>query len=116
MTFIHRPDEPDKITIDFGGRRHKETRWTKYRRQKLIDLGFSDWEILALKYNKLTNPRVKWLLRDIKREVKDLQTFYNLSSYTAAAQYRRDNFEDLVDSGEIEEADPYRRMGYDDEY
>lgn len=107
-------DNPNIIHIDFGGRRHMENRWTRYRAAKLEEIGFSEWETMALKYNKMTNPRVAQLYKDVKAEVKRIQEEHELPSYEAAAKYRREHFAALVDSGEIEEYDPYIRMGYYD--
>jgi len=74
--------------------------------------GLSEYEISELKYNRLSNPRVRWLLRDIRREISRIQEDYGLPSWWDAAQYRRENYAMLVDSGDIEEADIYARMGY----
>ena len=100
-----------KFHISFKPRSY-EDRWTRYREKKLFDLGLSPWEIMALKYNKLTNPRIRTFLRDIRAEVKQLQEDHGLPSYEAAMKYRRENWEHLIDVGEIEEYDPYIRMGY----
>lgn len=102
------------FTINFKGRGY-ENRWTRYREPKLRAVGLSDYEVMALKYNRLTNPRVKWYLRDIKAEVKRIQQAYGLPDYASAADFRRDNYANLVDNGDIYEWDPYVRMGYLDE-
>ncbi len=89
-----------------------ENRWTRYRAAKLSEMGLSKWEIMALKYNKMTNPRVALFLKDIRAEVDKIRVERGLSSHSVAAEFRRDNWEWLVDMGEIEEYDPYIRMGY----
>ena len=102
---------PDHFRVDFRGRQ-MENRWTRYRAAKLEEMGFSIWEIKALKYNRLTNPNIAQFLKEIRAEVEDIQRAHDLPSYQAAAKYRRDNWVALLDSGEIEEYDPYHRMGY----
>lgn len=104
--------ERDKFTVNFGGRRQMENRWTRYRAAKLADLGFSDWEIMALKYNRLTNPNVSLLLKDVKAEVEEIRRTHDLPSFASAARFRREHWVALLDSGEVEEYDPYIRMGY----
>jgi len=110
----YEPGEIKSWRVDFGGRKKKEDRWTKHRAAVLEGLGFSFWEILVLKYNRFSNPRVKQLIEDIKVEVREIQDKYELPSEAAAAKFRRDHFVELVDEGDIEEADPYYRMGYED--
>lgn len=95
-------------------RRTYEDRWTRYRVKVLTALGLSDDEISALKYNRLTNVRVAWFMKDIRREVNAIQTKYELGSYEDAAEYRRVHYEDLIDTHDIEDWDPYYRMGYVD--
>lgn len=100
--------------INFRGRDY-ENRWTRYREPKLRAIGLSDYEIMAIKYNRLSNPRIKWFLRDIRREVRRIAKAFELRSYEEAAEYRRTNYASLVDSGDIYEWDPYIRMGYFEE-
>lgn len=102
---------PDHFTIKLRSRTF-ENRWTRYRTKVLETIGLSDDEISELKYNRLTNLRVAWFLKEIKAEVVRIQTKYNLTDYAAAANYRRDHYEDLLDAHDIEDWDPYRRMGY----
>lgn len=109
--------EYEQIThwkVDFSGRKRKEDRWTRYRASKLEEMGFSFWEVLVLKYNRFSNPRVQQLIKDVRDEVLTIQYKYDLPSLAAAARFRREHFVDLVDEGDIDEADPYWRMGYED--
>jgi hypothetical protein len=106
-------ENPDKFKINFH-RRTYEDRWTRYRAKVLTALGLSDWEINELKYNRLTNRRVAWFLKDIQREVEAIRGKFELGSYEAAALYRREHYEDLIDTHDIEDWDPYWRMGYVD--
>jgi hypothetical protein len=98
--------------VDFGGSHRKETRWTRYREVELYKRGLSPWEIMALKFNRFGNPRVRDFLKDIEDEIKRIQSDYGLPSFYDAVQFRRENWEQLVDEGEIEESDPYIRMNY----
>lgn len=108
--------EPEEITswkVDFRGKKRKEDRWTRHRAAVLEEIGFSFWEILVLKYNRFSNPRVKQLIEDVRDEVKVIMYKYDLTSIPSAAKFRRDHFVELVDEGDIDEADPYWRMGYE---
>jgi len=100
------------IRIRLRPARTKETYWTRYRAKILKAIGFTDYEISELKYNRLSLPRVQFLLRDVRREVRRIQRKYGLRSYQEAAEYRRQHFVELVDSEDITETDPYIRMGY----
>jgi len=100
------------IKVNFGETRKKETRWTKYREAELYKRGCSPWEIVALKYNRFSNPRVGIFLKHLEEEIEAIQEHFNLGSLYEARVYRREHFEYLVDIGEIEEADPYIIMGY----
>jgi hypothetical protein len=102
---------PDHFTINLKGRSY-EDRWTRYRAKVLAAIGLTDDEISALKYNRMTNPRVAWYLKQMRAEVRKLQDQYGLADYATAAEFRREHFVDLVDNGDIEESDPYYRMGY----
>ncbi|MEM3426752.1 MAG: hypothetical protein QW212_00630 [Nitrososphaerales archaeon] len=100
------------IKIKLTPSRTKETYWTRYRTKVLAELGFSDYEIAELKYNRLSLPRVRFLLKDVKAEVRRIQKKYGLKSYRQAAAFRREHFVELIDLGDIVEYDPYIRMGY----
>jgi hypothetical protein len=104
--------ELHRFTVDFRKAKRKETYWTRYREAELYKRGLSPWEIAALKYNRLTNPRVAEFLTDIDDEVEWLQKQFSLPSLHDAIVFRRENWEDLVLDGVIEEYDPYIRMGY----
>jgi hypothetical protein len=106
-------EHPDHFKISFRKRTY-EDRWTRYRSKVLVSIGLSDDEVEELKFNRMTNPRVALFLRDIKAEVERIQVKYDLPDYAAAAEYRRDHYEDLLDINDIEDWDPYRRMGYFD--
>jgi hypothetical protein len=102
---------PSSFKISFR-KRTFENRWTRYRAKVLEAVGLSDGEIEELKYNRLTNPRIALFLRDITVEVERIREKYDLPDYEAAAQYRRDHYEDLLDTHDIDDWNPYRRMGY----
>lgn len=117
LKYLKERDEKEareKIThfkISFKGRSY-EDRWTRYRTKALEKIGLSDDEILELKYNRMTNPRVAMFLRDIRAEVERIRVKYELADYSEAANYRRDHYEELLDTHDIEDWDPYYRMGY----
>ncbi len=104
---------PSHFTIHFHERKY-EDRWTRYREKVLERIGLSEYEISELKFNRMTNPRVALFLRDIRKEVERIRVKYELADYEAAAIYRRENYEDLLDTKDIEDWDPYYRMGYFD--
>lgn len=102
---------PEHFTINLKGRTY-EDRWTRYRTKILTAIGLTDDEISTLKYNRMTSPRVAWYLKQMRAEVTRLQEQYGLADYATAADFRREHFIDLVDNGDIEDKDPYYRMGY----
>lgn len=99
----------DKIHIP---KPRQDTAWSKRRIPKLEAIGCTEDEIEQLKFNRMSNPRVAAYLRHVRREVRHIQEAYELPDYAAAARYRREHRDELVDAGDIEEPDPYRRMGY----
>ena len=90
----------------------KDTPWSKRRIPKLIEIGCTDDEVEQLKFNRMTNPNVAGYLNQVREEVRRLRDKFNLPDYVAAAKYRREHRDELIDAGDIEEPDPYRRMGY----
>jgi hypothetical protein len=90
----------------------KETAWSKRRIPKLEAIGCTEDEVEQLKWNRMTNPRVAEYLNMVRDEVRRLRDKYNLPSYAAAAKYRREHRDELIDAGDIQEPAPYRRMGY----
>ena len=90
----------------------KETPEARARVPKLIEIGCTDDEVEQLKWTHLDNPAVVSYLTFIRDEVRRLRDKYGLPNYAAAARYRREHREELIDAGDIEEPDPWRRMGY----
>lgn len=101
----------DRFRVDFSKRR-KDTAWSLRREPRLRALGCSEPEILQLKFNRMSNPRVRRLLGEVQRHVRKIQRREGFATYEEAAEYRRDYWVSMVDAGEIEES-PYRRMGYE---
>jgi hypothetical protein len=60
----------------------------------------------------MSNPRVAEYLNIVRDDVRYIREKYDLPSYAAAARYRREHRDELIDAGDINEPDPYRRMGY----
>jgi len=89
-----------------------DTAWSKRRVPKLLALGCTEDEVEQLKFNRMTNPRVAEYLNRVRDEVLRIRELYNLPDYAAAARYRREHRDELIDAGDIAEPDPYRRMGY----
>lgn len=90
----------------------KATPWAKRRIPKLEAIGCTEDEVEQLKFNRMTNPRVAEYLNMVQDEVRRLRDQYNLPNYGAAAKYRREHRDELIDAGDINEPDIYRRMGY----